>query len=127
MKASDFPVDTRVVMADYHNDKGTVIGNKMRSGDEIVAVEWDNGTLTKINVNELLTEQSLFEDDFNAYKLEINAKLEAASALILEANALAAVRGNDLQSQGNYDYIFAVDLIEDAMHTAGWNTSSWHC
>lgn len=124
---SDFPPDTRVVSAANHNRKGTVIGNKLKAS-LTVAVEWDDGNLAKVNVNDLLTEASL-EDEFKAFQKEVNDKLAAAAALIREAADMATAKGKDLHDFDDdaEDYMFDTYQLQHAMRDAGWNTSSWNC
>lgn len=126
--AADFPNDTRVVSKANHNRKGTVIGNKLRQGDHVVAVEWEDGNLARVNVADLLTEASL-EDEFKAFQAEVDGKLSEAAKLIREAATLAESRGKDLLSYDpdGEDNMFDTYQIESAMRDAGWNTSSWHC
>ena len=124
---SDFPIGTAVVSKANHNRKGIVIGNRLRN-DSLVAVEWTDGELARVNVIDLLTEASL-ENEFQAFRDEVNAKLQEAAKLIGEASALAATRGKDLQDYDSEceDDLFDHYVLKSAMGQAGWNTSSWNC
>lgn len=53
MKAKDISIGTRVFAAGHGFMRGAVIANQMKDGDEVVVVEFDNGTLVKANVNDL--------------------------------------------------------------------------
>ncbi len=126
--AQDFPVDTNVQALSNKNRKGVVIGNKVSDGDQVVAVEWADGTLGKVNVNDIQKCLSL-EEEFKLVQDEVNAKLNEAAALIRAAADLARDNGKELQDNDdeNYDRLFEIGVIERAMDDAGWNTSSWYC
>lgn len=131
-KATDFNPEQNIQLKLNLKKRGVVIGNRLSDGDEVVAVEWEDGTLQKVNANDIQVCLSA-EEEFKLFVDEVNSKLAAASALIREANSLAAQRGKDLQSIDNegddpsYDSLFDTYQLERAMSDSGWNTSSWHC
>lgn len=57
MRASDLDIDTQVKL---DGKRGTVIGNKL-SGDNMVAIEWEDGTLTKECATDLSVVDSALE------------------------------------------------------------------
>lgn len=126
--ASDFPVDTNIQHRGNNKRRGVVIGNKLSDGDQVVAVEWADGALTKVNVNDIQKCLSL-EEEFQQMRSEVNAKIQAAADLIREAATLAEAHGKDLRSYDRdaEDYMFDQYELESAMADAGWNTSSWGC
>lgn len=130
MDIKDFPTGKEVISAKNRNRNGRVIGVPQYANDrgQLVAVEWSDGALERVRIDNLLTKESL-EDEFRAVQKEINEKLQEASKLIKEASSLAAMHGKDLRSwdSDGEDYCFDQGLLEDAMEEAGWNTSSWHC
>lgn len=126
--AKDFAIDSLIQAKANKSRKGTVLGNSLRDGDHVLAVEWDDGSLAKVNVLDVEVSLSL-EEEFNLFKSEVDAKLSQAAALIREAAVLAESRGKDLLSFDSEaeDSMFDTYQIERAMESAGWNTSSWHC
>jgi hypothetical protein len=126
--ASDFPVDQNVQHKGNKSRKGVVIGNKLSDGDQVVAVEWADGSLAKVNVNDIEKCLSL-EEEFQAMRDQVNGKIQQAAALIREAAELAESHGKDLKSwdRDSEDYLFDQYELESAMGDAGWNTSSWGC
>lgn len=126
--ASDFAIDQNVRSKSNRSRQGVVIGNKLSDGDQVVAVEWADGSLTKANINDIEVCLSL-EEEFRLHQDTVNEKIAQAAALIREAADLADQKGHDLRStdEENYDYIYNQRELERAMADAGWNTSSWHC
>lgn len=126
--ASDFAVDTTVKHKLHATHRGVVIGNKLSDGDQVVAVEWEDGTLAKVNVNDLQICLSL-EEEFKQMQDQVNEKLQTAARLIREAADMAEEKGKGLldNDEDDYEPLFETDCIEGAMEDAGWNTSSWHC
>ena len=125
MKASDFEVGDMVKDYDTGN-RGTVIGNKLSDGDHVVAVEWDDGSLTKANVDELTKHDTVLEAEFAV----VQVKLTQAAQLLNEANNLLKARGLSLRGASydenggeNFDYS---DLFSE-IRRAGWSTSSMNC
>lgn len=126
--ASDFAIDTNVRHKGNTKRRGVVIGNKLSDGDQVVAVEWDDGALSKVNVNDLQVILSL-EEEFKQMQSQVNDKIQEAAKLIREAADIAESHGKDLRSwdQDGEDYLFDQYELESAMSDAGWNTSSWNC
>lgn len=126
--ASDFPIDQNVYAKSNKNRKGVVIGNKLSDGDQVVAVEWADGNLTKANVNDIEKCLSL-EEEFKLVQDQVNEKLVTAANLVREAAQLAQSQGKDLQDwdPDGDDYLFDTYTLKRAMGDAGWNTSSWSC
>jgi hypothetical protein len=126
--ASDFPIEQNVYAKSNKSRKGVVIGNKLSDGDQVVAVEWADGNLTKANVNDIEKCLSL-EEEFQLVQTQVNEKFEQAAALVREASALAASNGKDLQDWDSEsgDPLFDTYVLKQAMNAAGWNTSSWNC
>lgn len=104
-------------------------------GNNLVVVEWDGGHIQKMQLNLLLSEadgvaenQRLTEEkerlerEFQQVQSECATKLQQAARLVREASTLARSKGQDLQEMSDATY----DL-ENAMESAGWRTSSWHC
>jgi hypothetical protein len=126
--ASDFTVGMDVQHKGNTKRRGVVIGNQLSDGDQVVAVEWADGQLAKVNVNDIQKCLSM-EEEFALMRTQVNEKLQAAADLISEATNLAKAHGKNLLSNDDEDYepLFDTDAIEGAMDDAGWNTSSWHC
>lgn len=126
--ASDFNQGQSIQSKSNLKHRGTVIGNKLSDGDQVVAVEWEDGALSKANVNDIQVCLSI-EEEFKNFQDEINAKLQQAADLVREAADLAAGRNLDLLSndEENYERLFDIDTLEGAMEQGGWNTSSWYC
>lgn len=126
--ANDFTPGTDIQHKGNSKRRGVVIGNKVSDGDQVIAVEWNDGSLCKVNVNDIQVCLSL-EEEFRQAQNTVNEKLQEAAKLIKEASSLAGMYGKDLRSwdSDGEDYLFDQGLLEDAMEDAGWNTSSWHC
>jgi hypothetical protein len=84
-------------------------------------------------------DETQLEQDFKEIQTKVNAKLREAAKAIREAQKIAKSKGMSLMTPGD-DYFptplinnnekglqFAVDLIENAMDDAGWQSSSWNC
>lgn len=108
MKAIEMKVDTHVKMekrrgcSETVTLKGVVIGNKLRDGDEVVAVEWDDGTVAKVNVNDLHVCHDIEEEFIKTCKEvlpQIYEKMKAAADLINEAEAIADMNGIPFRPQ----------------------------
>lgn len=130
--AKDFAVESIIQSKANKKRKGTVLGNNLKDGDKVLAIEWDDGSLAKVNVDDVEVSLTV-EEEFKLFQNEVNGKLQKAAELIREAANLAADKGLDLRAidrdrpNASYDYLFDQDLLEGAMEEAGWNTSSWHC
>jgi hypothetical protein len=121
MKASDFDIGDPVKDYDTGN-RGTVIGNKLSDGDQVVAVEWDNGSLTKANVDELTKYDSALDAEFAI----VQVKLTQAAQLINDANSLLKAHGLSLREasydengEENFDYF----ALFTEIRRAGWSIS----
>lgn len=127
-KATDFNPEQSIQLKSNLKKRGVVIGNRLSDGDEVVAVEWEDGTLQKVNANDIQVCLSA-EEEFELFRSQVNEKLAAAAALIREAGQLAGKEGKDLQSYDDEsgDTMFDTYQLERAMRDTGWNTSSWHC
>jgi len=124
--AKDLAVGADIQHKGNKNQRGVVIGNDLKDGDQVVAVEWSDGSLAKVNVNDIQGCLSI-EEEFKLLQDQVNDKIRAAAQLVREANELADTHGKNLQSVDDYDAIFDVGPLENAMEEAGWNTSSWYC
>lgn len=127
---NDFTIGTKVVSAKNRNRKGVVIGFPIHGNPGgLVAVDWTDGSLERVRIDNLLTEKSL-EDEFKEVQNAINNKLREAAAALTEATRLANEAGKTLT---DYDYdtddsMFpAVNDLMSAMDDAGWRTSSLSC
>lgn len=126
--AKDFPVDSVIQPKTNKKRKGTVLGNNLKDGDQVLAVEWEDGSLAKVNANDVELSLSM-EEEFKLVQAEVNDRLNRAAQLIREAAQVAQSNGHDLLNPeyGYSDSKFEVGVIEGAMDDAGWRTSSWHC
>lgn len=121
MKTSDIGVGMRVVYTrNGETKRGTIIGNSLRDGDEVAAIEWDDGSLEKKNVNDLKMEG--LEEEYQ----KIAAKVVAAAELLEEANAMAVKNGTSLYTmwyngEGQFQRLF------NQLDEAGWSSSSMKC
>jgi hypothetical protein len=125
MKASDFDIGDAVKDYDTGN-RGTVIGNKLSDGDQVVAVEWDDGSLTKANIDDLTKHDTALEAEFAV----VQVKITQAAQLLNEANSLLKARGLSLREasydengEENFDY----SALFTEIRRAGWSTSSMNC
>jgi hypothetical protein len=126
MKAFDVEVGVRVKStSEWPNKKGTVIGTKLSDGNEVVAVEWENGCLTKVNINDVEILDSELERDYE----EIKKKVEMAAALLDDSNILAKKHNTSLSSLEYHqdDVNIGIGNLMDALNNAGWSTSSMSC
>lgn len=126
MKPSDFDIQSRVWDKNDKKRTGVVIGNTL-SASNLVAIEWEDGSLTKVDVSLLLTEKDMaLELEFEA----INNKLAEAARLLSEAAESAAKHGKDLNDY-DYDtddrYFPAIDDLMGAIDDCGWRSSSLSC
>ena len=105
-------------------------------GNNLVIVEWSDGTLAKWQIKALLSEvdgiaenqrlldeQAEVEREFEEAKEAIGKKLAAATKLINEAATIASEKDVDILGSMYED----TRELEYAMENAGWRTSSWHC
>jgi hypothetical protein len=141
MKIEQCTVGAVVYRASTHAPltRGKIAGPPQNN---LAIVEWDGGTLTKVDINHLLTEadglaenkrltaenkrltdeKDRLEREFKKVQDECKSKMEQAATLIKEAAKLAQSHGQDIQ-----DMYEVTRGFEHAMDEAGWRTSSWHC
>lgn len=133
IKKEDCAIDTRVALVGY--------GTPFRKGkiaspvtDNIVIVEFDDGTLKKHDLKTLMLirdalveekrladlEKARLEKQFEAER-QVAEKINAASALVAEAAKIAKAIGKSLRDMD------VSDEVENMVEEAGWSTSSWHC
>ena len=129
MKASDFDIGDTVKDYDTGN-RGTVIGNKLSDGDQVVAVEWEHGALTRANVDEITKYDTVLEAELEAEFAVVQVKITQAAQLLNEANSLLKARGLSLREasydengEENFDY----SALFTEIRRAGWSTSSINC
>ena len=108
-----------LVRGRVHGMKGTIIGDKLKA-PLMVAIEWDDGTLSKESVHDL---RVLNEAQEKAHQ-EIKAKVTEATLALEAANKLARENGTSL-SDLYYDLEFRG--LFDELDDAGWSSSSMHC
>lgn len=140
MKAQDCAlVGSRVGFEHYRGTfgKGRTIAPIIQRPDgvEMVLVEFDNGSLQKIAVSQLLTEgqvdehlahiraeRTRIEQDFKRVAAEVKVKLNEAASLVREANALAKTVRRDAANCDD-----ASSDFQDALDDSGWYHSSAVC
>lgn len=120
MSREEFAVGSRVRDED-NTQKGTVIGHSAKEA-EIVAVEWDDGELEKVDYNCLVLVDTALEADFE----KIEAAMSQAAAKLNEAQALAAKHGKDLYNL-HYEGDLSFSEMFHALDNAGWSSSSMRC
>lgn len=96
-----------------------------------VMVKWDSKYMDSsksVDPNRLMFESDLqakyseLERAFRKVESEVAVKMKEASQMILDAQKIAKAAGFDLQELHD-----ATSHLENAMDSAGWQTSSWHC
>lgn len=121
--ASDLDIGTIISL---NGVSGTVIGNQLSDGDSVVAVEWNDGSLTKANVADLILRNSELEADY----AEIQIKLSQAAQALSDANRIALKHKKVIRDMG-YDFDSEEELDFDELFSqlreAGWTTSSMNC
>jgi hypothetical protein len=145
MNMKDLAPGTVVYRADGDDlVKGTVVGPAAPhpTHGEMVAVEWENGSIIKTAPKLLMLEKdglaelarrdaeaAKLEEEFATVEAEVHNKMRQAGKLIKEAAEIAEKAG--LHLLGEYgateEFSDAVDELESAMEKAGWRTSSWYC
>ncbi len=99
--------------------------------DGRIMVKWDDKYLDSsksVSPNKLMFESDLrskyseLEQAFHKVESEVAEKMKEASQIILDAQKIAKAAGLDLQELHG-----ATSFLENAMDSAGWQTSSWHC
>lgn len=118
MKASEFEVGAAIITI---NDTytGKIIGNNLTDGDQVVAVEWANGNLEKVNINDIKKVNVELEVDYALIK----EKVAHAAMLLGESNDLAKKYHTDLSSMNEINCYGLFRALSDA----GWSTSSMSC
>lgn len=148
MKASEMQVGTRIQMGEDEDvEKGVVIGNALKDGDEVIAVEWDNGSLGKVNVNDVQPEEDSLEQEFREvaesignqiYTLLQDARAKVKQAVELSEqhgipfNASVSLLGNTYyprtfeEKWGELDRYLVYDLTKayNEYGDAGWSHSA---
>jgi hypothetical protein len=120
MKAFSLPVGTEVSKFG-RTTKGTVISNTLSSGNEVVAVEWENGTLEKCNVNDLRKTPNEMDKDFD----QIRKSIAESHAALKEAVDLADKHGVFLRELEFEDVSF--NDLENMVNDVPWASSSSNC
>lgn len=126
MKASDFEVGALVKSYDEPTKRGTVIGNQLSDGDQVVAIEWEDGSLTKSNIDDLKVINSALEAEYAAVQL----KLDQAAKLMKEANAILRSHGvslRDAEYDDEGEELIDTSALFAEIRGAGWSTSSMNC
>ena len=100
--------------------------------DGRVMVRWDNKWMNDrskpVNPQDLVAESEMqeryseLERAFRKLEVDVRDKMTEASKLILDAKKIAKTAGFSLR-----DLSEATSILEEAIDTAGWQTSSWHC
>lgn len=123
MLAKNVKIGTRIKTDTYDKSvvKATVIGNQLSEGGAIVAVEWDDGLLEKVDINNYRIIDSELESVYH----QIQEKLSAASLAIEEANDLA--KKHNFSLSDIYDEEIGRWDLMSALQAAGWSTSSMSC
>jgi hypothetical protein len=138
MKASQCTLKSVVALSGKVSPlkRGIIVGpvSTHPSLGEVVIVEWYDNNIQKITTRSLLTEyeadqfdektlaaEAKLESEWSAVEAKVRAKVDAAAKLIGEAGKMAnevdrVLAGMDIGSS-----------LENAMKSAGWNTSSWSC
>lgn len=126
MKASDFEIGATVKSCET-GTRGTIIGNKLSDGDQVVAVEWENQTLTKYNISDLKLVNSTLEAEYAI----IQENVRAAAHLLSEANKIAQKNGTNLcgleQEYDGDEPLINMGALMNALDEGGWSTSSMSC
>lgn len=126
MKASDFEIGATVKSCEA-GTRGTIIGNKLSDGDQVVAVEWEDQTLTKYNVSDL----KLIDTTLEAEYAIIQEKVRAAAQLLSEANQIAKKNKTSLyELEQNYvddEPVINFGSLMSELDEGGWSTSSMSC
>jgi hypothetical protein len=135
MKALDMEVGSKVDFAktcssSFYKHTGVIIGNQLSDGDEVVAVEWSDGSITKVNVNDLKLVETKLETDFEEIVKQINLKILDAAQAMSDARQLASDVGvTSLAHNYREDAFDDVDIypLFNELDEAGWRTSSIGC
>jgi hypothetical protein len=139
MKASDCTLKTRVGWKSSYGSitRGSVIvePTKLPNGVEMVVIEWDAGSIQKMDVSTLIPEAEIvaeearikaekerFEAEFAIVAAKVKEKADAAAILINEAQELAQSVNREVRYMGD-----AAELLQEAFDNSGWYQSSYSC
>jgi hypothetical protein len=122
MKASDIAIGTRVrSKSSCSGGRGTVVGNKLRADtNDSVAVEWDNGTVHRMQILDL----ELLDDDLEAAYEAISLRVAEASAALARANKIAREHNTSLSE---LRLQLGMHSLLEELDNAGWSSSSMRC
>jgi hypothetical protein len=100
-----------------------------------VIVEWEGGSVSKVEIKYLLTKKqgleydlqlrekrTQIENEWSKTEPLIKKKIQEAANALDEANALAKGANKSL-----YDMSDLAEPLMESMRDAGWNSSSWGC
>ncbi len=136
MKAIEMEINTKI--QDEDGNVGVVIGNQLKDGPEIIAIEWEEGGLGKVNVNDVNLYKDL-EAEFGDTASQINRKIREATKALREVNRLreeanlpALFNSQWLRDEGDCYLAQKLEMIdvsdlETEINSAGWSTSSSYC
>lgn len=124
--SKNFTANQKVWDSQNRERTGLVIGRSAIAFD-LIAVEWDDGELTRTHEDDLLLEEDMkLELEFKA----INDKIKQSAALLADAARDANKLGKSFGDY-NYDtdeeYFPATNELKRAMRDGGWHTSSLSC
>lgn len=119
MTARDFAIQSTIkdLRYDCRGQTGIVIGNDLPDGEMTLAVEWTNGRLEKVSVDDVELINNEMEQDF----LTVKAKIEQACALVEEAEAMAVKHGCSARSILDGD--INLDVLRFLCDDSGWDSS----
>lgn len=128
MKAFETKIDAIVQLTSNSSYQGKIINNSVPKKDELVIVEWDNGTFEKVNINELKIIPSEYDVAFEKMKRNFQKSLD----LVRESREIASSLGMELQ-----ELVFKVDGFDEFSEIArelsneiyqeSWSSSSADC
>lgn len=139
MKASDCTLKARVAHISHWGgvNKGTIIVEPalQANGVTMAVVEWDNGSIQKMDVSALITEAEIaaeeakakaekerLDAEFAVVAAKVKEKADAAAALINEAQEIASTLNREARYMND-----ACDLLQEALDSSGWYQSSQSC
>jgi hypothetical protein len=135
MNATDCTLNARVGFITHYGavNKGAILVPP--KDGKIAVVEWDNGSIQKMDVSTLIPEAALeaeeakakaekerLEAEFAVVAAKVKEKADAAAALINEAQELASTIGREARYMND-----ACDNLQDALDSSGWYQSSYSC
>ncbi len=117
-KAAEVSIGTKVRM--FGNTcEGTVIGNQLPSGDEIIAIEWGSGSLTRENVNDVEEVPNEMESDFEKIRTLMRESILALQEAVTYADKHSMTL-TDIDYKDGFSFYDLKDSVEDVV----WNSSS---